>query len=154
MQTFIINDDLHIKCERKETRMCFKHEGTLYRDNEVIDFEKIMYSNRTWECYEFASILERFAESDELDESERKLLKHKIKNQFREDDPAMKRLKTVGMMAMLGDLIGDTPEQKNKLKKTALQTGLGEAVSFPDNWDELSEEEKAKRLDGAVEAIT
>jgi len=57
-------------------------------------------------------------------------------------------LKSASMVAMFGDLLCDTQKEKNDWKKRMINTVDG--ISFPDDWDELSEDEKQRRLDGAI----
>ena len=52
------------------------------------------------------------------------------------------------MVAMFGELLCDNQKEKNDWKKRMLDaTGL---LDFPADWDDLSEEEKQKRLDKAI----
>jgi len=51
----------------------------------------------------------------------------------------------------VGEVLCETPEEKNKWKKRMLGTVPG--LSFPDDFDSLSEDEKARRLDGAAEIM-
>ena len=57
-------------------------------------------------------------------------------------------LKTASMVAMFGNLLCDTQKEKNNWKKRMLNTVHG--MNFPDDWDELSEDEKESRLDKAI----
>ena len=62
--------------------------------------------------------------------------------------------KTTAMVAMMGEIFGDTKEQKNDWKERMLKAGLPEgAISMPDDWDSLSEDEKEKRLNGAISIL-
>ena len=57
-------------------------------------------------------------------------------------------LKSASMVAMFGELLCDNQKEKNDWKKRMLDaTGL---LDFPDDWDDLSEDEKQKRLDKAI----
>ena len=57
-------------------------------------------------------------------------------------------LKSASMVAMFGELLCDNQKEKNDWKKRMLDaTGL---LDFPEDWDELSEEEKQKRLDNVI----
>ena len=57
-------------------------------------------------------------------------------------------LKTVCNVAKMGDILCDTIEGKNAWKKRMLGTING--IDFPTDWDKLSETEKEKRLDSAI----
>jgi len=57
-------------------------------------------------------------------------------------------LKSASMVALMGEIFCDDQKDKNVWKKRMLDaTGL---LNFPDDWDELSENEKQKRLDDAI----
>ena len=69
--------------------------------------------------------------------------------------PSGDMLKSVGMVAMMGDILaGDTLKEKNDWKLRMFKAGMGEALSLPDDWDSLSEEIKAERLDKIIEIAT
>ena len=59
--------------------------------------------------------------------------------------------KAVNMICAMGQLLCDTPEDKNKWDRRMLGTING--INFPDDWDTLTEEEKTRRLEGAKEQI-
>ena len=57
-------------------------------------------------------------------------------------------LKSASMVAMFGELLCDNQKEKNDWKKRMLDpTGL---LDFPEDWDDLSEDEKQSRLDKAI----
>lgn len=60
-------------------------------------------------------------------------------------------LKTVSVIASIGDIFCDNQKDKNDWKKRMLVAGIPEGVlHMPEDWDQLSEDEKQKRLDGAI----
>ena len=61
-------------------------------------------------------------------------------------------LKTASMVAMFGNLLCDNQKEKNDWKKRMLNTIDG--ISFPDDWDDLSEDEKQRRLDKTIAVNT
>jgi len=63
-------------------------------------------------------------------------------------------LKTVAMVARLGDIFGKTQKQKNDWKARMLKAGLeNKGLIMPEDWNELNENDKQARLDGAINAI-
>lgn len=52
-----IKGKLIVSCESISTRNGFKHEATVFKDNKIMFKTKINYLNRTWESYEFESVL-------------------------------------------------------------------------------------------------
>ena len=149
MKSFKINDRIEIECERKKTRMAFKHTAVLLLDGRRVDETKVCYQNRTWESYEFQSVMEKLIEKTKaLSKSEKKEVQAFIKN-YKETGTFDGLL----MMAKIGDVLCNTPEEKNDWKKRMMKASLGEAVNFPENWDTLPEEEKTRRLNGAFDAL-
>lgn len=60
---YTLNNEVYtIICERKKTRNGFKHEATLLHNNTTLDSTKICYLNRTWERYEFESVINKILE--------------------------------------------------------------------------------------------
>ena len=57
-------------------------------------------------------------------------------------------LKSASMVAMFGELLCDNQKEKNDWKKRMLNVVPG--MNFPEDWDDLSEDEKQKRLDKAI----
>ena len=68
-------------------------------------------------------------------------------------DP-MRDLKTVAFVATLGNIFGKTLKEKNDWKARMLGVGLeNKGLIMPDDWDTLSEAEKERRLDGAINQL-
>ena len=59
-------------------------------------------------------------------------------------------LKVVSGVAAAFGLLADNKEQKNKFQKKFFETIPG--ISFPQDWDQLPEEEKEKRLAAVIKA--
>jgi len=59
MQEFKINDDIKIICQSLSTRNGFKHTATLYLNSVEVLNTKICYLNRTWESYQFESVINK-----------------------------------------------------------------------------------------------
>lgn len=64
-------------------------------------------------------------------------------------------LKTISMVAKMGEVLADNNlKAKNDWKARMLKAGLeNQGLIMPDDWDELSEEEKSRRLDGAISEL-
>lgn len=58
-------------------------------------------------------------------------------------------LKTVGLIAMMGELFADTQKDKNDWKLRMLKAGIS-GLSIPEDWDTLTEAEKTRRLDAVI----
>ena len=145
MQTFKINKNLEVVCEWKKTRTAFKHEAILLRDGREVEKVKICYLNRTWERFEFDSVLEKLA-----DKTGEKAISKFVKN--RTSDRGTEQLKVVGAIAKMGEILcsGDK-KATNDWKARMLKAGLeGKGLIMPEDWDQLSEEDKEARLNGAI----
>lgn len=63
MRSFTLNKDYQVVCESESTRNGFRHVATLlYHGNEYARTTK-SYLNRTWESFEFESILLKIVEA-------------------------------------------------------------------------------------------
>lgn len=63
-------------------------------------------------------------------------------------------LRSVAMVAKLGELLCPTQKEQNDWKVRMMKAGLeNRGLNMPENWDQLTEAEKTKRLDGAIAAI-
>lgn len=154
MKIFTINQELSIVCDWKKTRTAFKHTATLMRNGRDEYDTKICYQNRTWERYEYESILEKLRDSAPLSAEERELLTERIKNEFREDDEkeTASMFGSIGAIMAVGEILtGGNQKESNDWKARMLKAGLGErGLSMPEDWDTLSEDEKTRRLDGVI----
>jgi hypothetical protein len=144
MTKFKINEEVEVVCEWKKTRNGFKHEATLLKGGRSVQTVKVCYLNRTWEAFEFDTVLERLAAISGIKE-----ISEFVKN--RTNDSGTDFLKSVGMVAKLGEIFASTTKDKNDWKVRMLKAGLeNKGLSLPEDWESLTEEEKEKRLDGAI----
>ena len=54
---FNYGDDLYVVCDHGKTRSGFKHIGKVFYKGYLVHEDKICYYNRTWEQWEYQSIL-------------------------------------------------------------------------------------------------
>jgi hypothetical protein len=57
MRIFNLNNEYNVVCNWQNTRYGFRHIAVLHKNGFEIARAKICYYNRTWECYEFESVL-------------------------------------------------------------------------------------------------
>jgi hypothetical protein len=153
MKTFTINKHLTAECEYYETRYSWGHKAWLYRDGAEIGYKKITYYNRTWEAYEFQSILECLAESKELTTKEQKLFVKKIDDNWVKEDKKEvdKMFGSIGMVMAMGDILAKDKKGANDWKTRMLKAGLeNKGLIMPEDWNELDENTKQARLDGVI----
>lgn len=157
MKIFKINDELSVICESKKTRNGFKHEATLMRSGYEEERVKICYLNRTWERYDFESVLEKLCDKSSITDEERALFTERIKTNWLEDEEreVNANFGIVATIAKLGNVFhaGDK-KAANDWKTRMLKAGLeGLGLTMPDDWDTLSEDEKERRLNGAIDSL-
>lgn len=152
MKSFALNEHYTVVCEWKKTRMAFKHEATILRDGVSVYTTKICYQNRTWESYEYQSVLHKAIEKY-FDKAQAKAFMDKVDGKGVE--MVNQDLGMIAGIAKLGNLLCEKPEEKNAWKLRMLKAGLAnKGLSFPDDWDTLPEAEKQRRLDGAIATMT
>ncbi len=155
MKTFQINDEAVIVCDWKKTRTAFKHEATLLVKGQEVDKTKICYLNRTWESFEFESVIKKLLDKTQyLNEAERKAFLDKCAGQAHEEVKSM--FGAIGAVALMGEIFhaGDQKAQ-NDWKARMLKAGLqNKGLIMPDDWETLDENTKQARLDGAIAQLT
>ena len=57
MEKFKLTKKYVVECEWVDKRDGFKHSGTLYREGKRLITAEVHYINRTWESFEFKSVL-------------------------------------------------------------------------------------------------
>ena len=149
METFKINEELEVICAWKKTRNGFKHTASLMKSGRNIDEVKCNYLNRTWERYTYETVLQKLLGKTNsiLTPKERGQFEEVIKKGSSRD---MDNLRSVGVVAMLGDIFGKDQKEKNDWKERMLKVGLGKGVIIPDDWDTLDGDTKQARLDGTL----
>lgn len=155
MRIFKITKEIEIVCNSISTSYGFKHLATLFRDGSEIQDGKCTYQNRTWERYEFQSVLNdvvRKAFKNKLISEEEK----KACDEFIEGDQTdWSDFKAVSMVAKLGEVLCDNQKDKNDWKERMIKAGFeNKGLIMPDDWNELDEDTKQKRLNGVLEVIS
>jgi hypothetical protein len=144
MKLFEINEKIKVACQFVKTRSGFKHTATLLINGREEESVKVCYLNRTWESYEFESVLQKLQEKTKvLSDEEKEILKQFIK----QDHTDNTMFHTVAMVAALGEVFGTTTKEKNDWKARMIKAGLETSgLEMPDDWETLPEPEKEKRL--------
>lgn len=153
MKTFKIDKELTIVCEWKKTRNGFKHEATLLKNGSEIDRTKINYLNRTWESFEFKSVVEKLLDKTEA-LTERKKDNFLTRASDKAHEETRKEFGFIGAIAKMGEVFGKTKKEKNDWKARMLKAGLeNKGLIMPDDWGSLTENEKEKRLNGVISEL-
>lgn len=75
MRIFNLSKNYNVVCNWENTRYGFRHIAVLHKNGFEIARTKICYYNRTWESYEFESILKKVVEENFTGKEEIKFLK-------------------------------------------------------------------------------
>lgn len=145
MKLFEITDKATIVCRSESTRYGFRHLATLIVNGEEVDKDKACYYNRTWESYDFQSVIHSLLnKTKHLSEEEKQLFKKR--EEKRQHERISSEMKMLGGIMAMGDLLCDDKKEKNAWKLKMLKAKYGDALSIPEGWDELDEKDKAVRL--------
>jgi hypothetical protein len=149
-KTFQINENASIICEWKKTRMAFKHTAILKVHGVCFDETKICYQNRTWERFEFESVIEKLLDkTNYLLPDERKAFMDKCRGIANEESDKM--FNNISAIAKMGEIFCNTDKEKNDWKLRMIKAGLeGQGLIIPDDWHALDETTKTARLDAVI----
>ena len=150
-KTFRINDKIAIVAEYKNARDGFNHFATLYINGEPVQTTKAHYINRTWEAYDFQSVMQQLVQKAKgLSEDEKKLALEYLNR----DHTDWGDFKTTAMIAKLGDIMTSNKKESNDWKERMLKAGLGgKGLEMPDDWDKLDEKTKEARLNSVISML-
>jgi hypothetical protein len=81
---FKVNDKVEIVCEWVNTRYGFRHDARLYiNGNEYGNKAKCCYYNRTWEKFEFETVIHKLLEqTDALTDAEKELFRIGLNSKY------------------------------------------------------------------------
>lgn len=137
-----------IVCQTQNTSYGFRHvaEAKPLDGWETIATAKACYYNRTWESFEYQSVLKAIIDKLDIPETEAILYLKQLENA--ELEKVNDGFRLVASVARLGEVLADTQAEKNKWKARMLKAGL--PLDFPSDWESLSEEEKETRLNKVI----
>jgi len=148
-KTFKIDAHLKIECDWVKTRYGFRHDARLYRDGWLIEKAKACYYNRTWESFEYESVIRDLLTKSKIMSATRiKNFLNKLSGVNKKE--VDKKFGMISAIASLGNILCDTQKDKNDWKSRMIKAGLGEGIMMPEDWDTLSEDDKEKRLDAVI----
>lgn len=75
MRIFNLNNEYNVVCNWENTRYGFRHLAVLHKNGFEVARAKVCYYNRTWECYEFESVLLRIIEDNFTGREKEKIIK-------------------------------------------------------------------------------
>ena len=152
MKTFHITDRIEVECDSKNTRNGFRHRATLVYDGRKCETATCSYLNRTWESFDFQSVLQKLIEKTKsLTDEERTVAKKFAETGDKESDSMFK---TLSMVMKIGEVFSENQKETNDWKTRMLKAGLeNKGLIMPDDWDSLSEDDKEKRLNSVIDAF-
>ena len=141
--------DYEIRCYSRSNKQGFTHRATLFMGEEQIAEAKTQYLNRTWERFEFESVIGKLLHKvKNTDKNIQEILDNLATNNSKELDQTFGRIATI---AKLGEVFGETPKEKNDWKVRMLKAGLDNmGLIMPEDWENLDEETKQVRLDAVI----
>jgi len=148
MKNFIVNDHYSFVCESKKTRRGFNHYATLCLNGSGIASDKACYLNRTWESYEFQSVMRGAVGKAKISTVDKDLLAGYV-DSYREDNA----FAGIAAAAGIADLLFDNAEDRAQWKLRMMKAGLGQHISVPADWEHLPVEEQERRLNAALGAL-
>lgn len=159
MKTFKIDEKYEIVCKSENTRYGFRHLASLYRTGSsgttvLIEKAKECYYNRTWESFEYETVMYRLLKKAQIltEEQTKAFMEACRKNELEKFNLQMGALAGI---AKIGEILCDTQSQKNDWKERMLKAGLGDmGLIMPDDWITLSEDEKEKRLNNVINELS
>ena len=154
MTTFQLTKNIRIEAEGYSTRYSWGHKAYLYINEQEAGYKKITYYNRTWESYTYETILWSIVEDSKRFTNRQKKYLYKVIKNWR-DVESERSMKMIANIARMGELLTTTQKESNDWKSRMLKAGLSTSgLIMPEDWDTLSEDEKTKRLDGAIAQIS
>jgi hypothetical protein len=150
MKTFKLNDHMKIVCDCVKTRYGFRHDAKLYEDGRLIDKAKVCYYNRTWESFEYETVLDSLLRKSKLF-TIAEINSYRSRWQRGYVAEVNQNFSMIAGLAKMGELLSDDKKEQNDWKKRMLDAGLsGLGLDMPDNWDSLSEDDKERRLNSVI----
>ena len=151
MRKIRLSARVEVECQAKKTRNGFKHVATLLINGDERDKSEANYLNRTWESYEFQSvILKLLNKTKALDDVEKAICMENANK----DHTDWSQFRTTSMVAKMGEIFCDNKKAKNDWKARMLKAGLGnKGFQMPKDWDTLDEDTKQARLDAVISEL-
>jgi hypothetical protein len=147
---FKINKSNYIVCQSVSTRNGFKHEAALMTFGSQVGFAKVCYFNRTWESFQYETVIKKLLDRNEsIAKRTKTMFLRRLRGDYKKK--VNKQFSTVGTVMALGNLLaGPDKAGQNDWKVRMLKAGLGDGVIMPEDWDQLSEDEKETRLNNII----
>ena len=148
-ETFKVSDSIEIECCGYETRYSWGHIAEIFKNGIMVGRKKYTYYNRTWERFTYESVMFSVIEKASLSKEDKAMAQDWLKK-YEPHNP----FSGIVAVAMMGDILCDNQASKNDWKERMLKAGLeNQGLDFPEDWAQLSEDEKESRLDKAIKNL-
>lgn len=145
---FEVGDRVTIRCEMLQMRNGVRENAIVSLDHEEVGRGTYYWSNRPWQCFRYASAIKSaLSDIKQFTQEQRDAIYEGLKQRDTERVNAM--FGSVAGVAKLGEIMCEDQKSKNDWKARMLKAGLP-GLHIPDDWDELTEDEKTKRLDKVI----
>lgn len=143
-----MNERIDVVCNSESTRYGFRHLATLFVDGKEYSKAKCTYQNRTYESFEFQSVLHKVISDSSLPVADKLFCESFIEN-YKDSDNSIGLTMNI---AKLGDVFCNTQKEKNDWKLRMLKAGLeSKGLMIPTDWESLTEEQKEIRLNAVLQ---
>lgn len=150
-KSFKVNDHIEIMAGYRKMRDGFNHYAVLYVDGVPVDEAKVHYINRTWEAYDYQSVMQSLVSRTKDLSPEQKA---EAKAYLDKSHTDWSDFKSTAMIAKLGDVMTSSKKESNDWKERMIKAGLGgRGLEMPEDWDTLSEETKEARLNAVIKEM-
>ena len=152
MKIFIIDElnKIEAVCDWQKTRSGFKHVATLMDHGIERESVKICYLNRTWEAYEYQSVLSKLLDKAGIKDADKVKAMARAEGNAEEETKSI--LGSIAMVAKMGDILATGQKEKNDWKLRMLKAGI-QGIDVPADWDDLKEADKEKRLNAVINQL-
>lgn len=150
---FKVDNQIEIWCYARSTKNGFSHRAVMVVKGQKSTEAKCQYLNRTWERYEFESVLDKVLRKDKYysDSQIKVLIDGWADDNHKELDKTFGR---IAMVAKMGEVFGQTTKEQNDWKARMLKAGLGNmGLEMPADWDRLDEDTKQERLNAVIQHL-
>ncbi len=152
MKTFKVTKNITIECDWKKTSYGFKHEARLLVNGREHERAKVCYYNRTWESFEYESVIAKVLSKTNLVSKRMKtIFLKRERGEYKKS--VQKSFGLISSIAKLGDVFCDNQKDSNTWKARMLKAGLGDGLIMPEDWNSLNENEKERRLNNVIQSI-
>lgn len=147
-ESFPINKEYSIVAHHEKTSRGFRHVVSLMKNGVEVDKATTNYQNRTWERFNYESAISRLLQKTKImNDKERKEYLDLLSK--KDEEKINKQFGMIGTIAQMGEVLTSSKKESNDWKERMIKAGLP-SLDIPEDWNNLSEDEKEKRLNKVI----